>query len=248
MSKLKRNILFSVLFLVVAIVHLPMRLAVSIVGIEGSHFSARDISGSVWDARIEGAKIGSYSLGDFDAGLQFFALFSGTLKMDLDRVAVKGKSALVATIGMQKGVLLIEDASTTIDVRQQFSPLPASTMGIDNLNISFANGRCESASGTVRMTLDANIPGLDLKQGLLGNAICQDGILVLPLKSGSAMETLTLKLAGDGTYSGRLLLTGGNRAWTLLLPTLGFRKIPNGYAIKLSGKISNGELSGQLER
>ncbi len=55
------------------------------------------------------------------------------------------------------------------------------------------------------------------------------------------METLTLKLRGDGRYTARFALSGGNSAWTLLLPTLGFRKTPDGYAIKMTGQL------GQME-
>jgi general secretion pathway protein N len=248
MSILFRIVLILGILLVIAIYLMPLRMAVARAGIEDSKFSARDISGSVWNGRIDGAQIGSYPLGDLDAGVQFFPLLAGTVKMDLERAAINEQNGLIATIGKKDGALLIENASTKINVGQQLAPLPASTVDVEKLSLSFANGRCQSASGTVRMSLDTNIPGLDLKQGLLGNAICQDGILVLPLKSGSAMETLTLQLAGDGTYSGRLLLTGGNRAWTLLLPTLGFRKVPNGYAITLAGKLANGNFSGQLER
>ena len=248
MSKLFRIFLLLVILLGIALYLMPLRIAVAMAGIEDDKFSARDISGSIWNGRIEGAQIGSYPLGDLDAGVQFFPLLVGAVKMDLERTATDEQNGLIATIGKKDGALLIENASTKINVGQQLAPLPASTVDIENVSLSFANGRCQSASGTVRMSLDANIPGLDLKQGLLGNAICQDGVLVLPLKSGSAMETLTLKLAGDGTYSGRLLLTGGNRAWTLLLPTLGFRKVPNGYVITLAGQLASGNFSGQLER
>jgi len=87
------------------------------------------------------------------------------------------------------------------------------------------------------VSLDANIPGLNLKQGLLGKAECQDGVLMLPLQSGSGMEQLTLKLEGNGFYTARLFLSGSDRAWTLLLPTLGFRKVPSGYAIKVAGQL-----------
>ena len=105
------------------------------------------------------------------------------------------------------------------------------------VSIRFDQGRCQSASGQVRVSLDANIPGLNLKQGVLGKAECQDGVLVLPLQSGSGMEQLTLKLQGNGFYTARLFLSGSERAWTLQLPTIGFLKAPNGYAIKVAGQL-----------
>ncbi len=221
----------------VALFFLPLRLAVSMAGLEGSRFSAKAISGSVWNGRIEGAQVGPFQLGDLDAAVRFLPLLTGRVLLDLERPPVGGDRGLVATVGRSGNSLLVQNATTVLGVGRQLAPLPASAIDLRDVNISFANGRCQSASGQVRMSLDANIPGLDLKQGLLGNAICQDGVLVLPLQSGSGMEQLTLKLEGNGFYTARLFLSGSDRAWTLLLPTLGFRNVPDGYAIKVAGQL-----------
>ena len=221
----------------VALFFLPLRLAVSMAGLEGSRFSAKAISGSVWNGRIEGAQVGPFQLGDLDAAMRFLPLLTGKLLLDLERPPAGGDRGLVATVGKSGKSLLVQNVTTVLGVGRQLAPLPASAIDLRDVNISFANGRCQSASGQVRMSLDANIPGLDLKQGLLGNAICQDGVLVLPLQSGSGMEQLTLKLEGNGFYTARLFLSGSDRAWTLLLPTLGFRNVPDGYAIKVAGQL-----------
>ena len=221
----------------VALFFLPLRLAVNMAGLEGSRFSAKTISGSVWHGRIEGVQIGPFPLGDLDAGVRFLPLLTGKLLMDLERPATPGDDGLVATIGKSGKSLLVQNVTTLLGVGRQLAPLPASAIDLRAVNIAFAGGRCQSASGQVRMSLDANIPGLDLKQGLLGNAECQNGVLVLPLQSGSGMEQLTLKLEGNGFYTARLFLSGSDRAWTLLLPTLGFRKAPSGYAIKVAGQL-----------
>ena len=222
----------------VALFFLPLRLAVGMAGLEGSRFSAKTISGSVWNGRIEGAQIGPFPLGDLDAGVRLLPLLTGKLLMDLERPATAVADGLVATVGKAGKSLLVQDVTTVLGVGRQLAPLPASAIDLRAVSISFANGRCQSASGQVRVSLDANIPGLDLKQGLLGNAECRNGVLVLPLQSGSGMEQLTLKLEGNGFYTARLFLSGGERAWTLLLPTLGFRKVPDGYAIKVAGQLA----------
>ncbi len=231
-------ILILLAVIAVALFFLPLRLAVGMAGLEGSRFSAKAISGSVWSGRIEGAQVGPFALGDLDAGVRFLPLLTGKLLMDLERPAADGDDGLVATIGKSGHSLLVENVTTVLGIGRQLAPLPASAIDLRDVNISFAGGRCQSASGQVRVSLDANIPGLDLKQGLLGNAICQDGVLVLPLQSGSGMEQLTLKLEGNGYYTARLFLSGSDRAWTLLLPTLGFRNVPDGYAIKVAGQLA----------
>ncbi|WP_417593683.1 type II secretion system protein N [Parasphingorhabdus sp.] len=230
-------ILILLAVIAVALFFLPLRLAVGMAGLEGSRFSAKAISGSVWNGRIEGAQVGPFALGDLDAGVRFLPLLTGKLLMDLERPATAGDDGLVATVGKSGNSLLVQDVTTVLGVGRQLAPLPASAIDLRDVNITFAGGRCQSASGQVRMSLDANIPGLDLKQGLLGNATCQDGVLVLPLQSGSGMEQLTLKLEGNGFYTARLFLSGSDRAWTLLLPTLGFRNVPDGYAIKVAGQL-----------
>ena len=227
----------------VALFFLPLRLAVSMAGLEGSRFSAKAITGSVWSGRIEGAELGPFPLGDLDAGVRLLPLLTGRVLMDLERPPVAGDSGLVATVGKAGSSLVVQDVTTVLSVGRQLAPLPASAIDLQAVSISFAGGRCQSASGQVRVSLDANIPGLNLKQGLLGKAECQDGVLVLPLQSGSGMEQLTLKLRGNGFYTARLFLSGSDRAWTLLLPTLGFRKVPSGYAIKVAGQL--GQRNGQ---
>lgn len=227
----------------VALFFLPLRLAVSMAGLEGSRFSAKAITGSVWSGRIEGAELGPFPLGDLDAGVRLLPLLTGRVLMDLERPPVAGDSGLVATVGKAGSRLVVQDMTTVLSVGRQLAPLPASAIDLQAVSISFAGGRCQSASGQVRVSLDANIPGLNLKQGLLGKAECQNGVLVLPLQSGSGMEQLTLKLQGNGFYTARLFLSGSDRAWTLLLPTLGFRKVPSGYAIKVAGQL--GQRNGQ---
>ncbi|OAO03854.1 hypothetical protein A8B75_09960 [Sphingomonadales bacterium EhC05] len=229
-------ILFAVL--AVAVYFLPLRLAVNLAGLENSRFAAKNISGSIWNGRIEGAQLGPVTLGDLDAGVQFWPLLTGKILMDLERPATATTDGLTATIGKNGKSLLVENLKTKLNVGAQLAPMPASQIDLDGLSVAFAGGRCQSASGKVRLSLDANIPGLDLKQGLLGNAECQDGVLLLPLQSGSGMEQLTFRLEGNGFYTARLFLSGRDSAWALLLPTLGFRQVSNGYAIRVAGQLN----------
>lgn len=219
---------------------MPMRLAIAMSGLEGKIFSAKQISGSVWDGHIESAKLGPVHMGDLDAGMQFWPLIAGDVILDVERPENATGNNLSATLGRAGEGFLIADANAKIPVGRQLAPLPASHIELSGFSANFVQGRCRTASGQVRMSLDANIPGLDLQRGLLGNAECQDGILVLPLASSSSMEKLTLKLEGNGRYTARLALSGGNAAWTLLLPSLGFSKTPDGYAIKMTGQLGQG--------
>ncbi|MEO9599859.1 type II secretion system protein N [Parasphingorhabdus sp.] len=231
--------LFLLAVAAAALFFLPLRMAVSMAGLEESRFSAKSISGSVWQGRIEGAQIGPLPLGNLDAGVKFWPFLTGKILMELERPASAEGDELRVTVGKTGKSLLLQDVQANLNVGSQLAPLPASNIELDGVSVAFAGGRCQSASGKVRISLDANIPGLDLKQGLLGNAECQDGVLILPLQSGSGMEKLTFKLEGNGFYTARLFLTGHDGAWTLLLPTLGFRQVPEGYAIKVAGQLGS---------
>lgn len=240
-----RRILIYLLILmgivVAALFFMPLKLAVSMANLDKSGFSARAISGSIWNGRVEGAQIGPFALGDLDAGLQLFPLLTGTVRMDLERPPAPGDNGLVATIGRQGRGLLIENATTNLSVGEQLAPLPASNIELDAVSAAFADGRCISASGKVRLSLDANIPGLDLQRGLLGDVKCDNGVLMVAMASASDMEQLTLSLEGNGFYTARLLLSGQDRAWTMLLPTLGFLEVPGGYAIKVAGQLGRNQ-------
>ena len=222
---------------ILALSFMPLKLAVIMAGLEDSRFSARDITGTIWSGRIEQARLGPFALGDLNARVRFLPLLTGQTTMDLDRPAVAGASGLTASVSKRGGDMLVENVTTVLNLGPALAPLPVTGITLDNVSTIFAGGRCQSASGKVRLSLDANIPGLNLKQGLLGNAMCDDDALVLPLTSGSGMEELTVKIEGNGFYTARLFLNGDDRAWTLLLPTLGFQQLPGGYAITVAGTL-----------
>ena len=65
---------------------------------------------------------------------------------------------------------------------------------------TFSSGLCESAEGRVRATLSGEMAGIVLPGGLLGEARCADGALLLALASQSAMERADIRIFGDGRY------------------------------------------------
>ena len=126
-----RSLLYISLFLgmlLVALLFMPLRLAADMAGLEDSNFSAKKISGSIWNGRIDSAKLGAISLGDFDASMQFLPLLAGAAKFDIARDDSEFQSGISATIGKDGNMLLVEDLTTTFRVGQQLAPLPASLL------------------------------------------------------------------------------------------------------------------------
>jgi general secretion pathway protein N len=76
--------LFGALMLIALIVFLPMRLVLGWIGLGDQGFTARTVSGSVWDGRLNEARFGDLALGSLDARLSPFALLVGRARVSLD--------------------------------------------------------------------------------------------------------------------------------------------------------------------
>ena len=232
-----RWVLVALLIVLLAVAFLPLRVAVGLAGLDDEIFSARAMTGTVWNGRIEEARAGPFALGDLDARTQVWPLLIGQVKLDLSRAPLAGNRGFRATVGGGSGDLHIDNATADLALGDTLAPLPAARVALDDVHVRTANGRCVAAGGAVRMTLDANIPGLDLQQGLLGRAACDDGAVALALASGSGMEKLTIGIEPDRRYLARLFLSGGDATWALLLPALGFERVVGGYALRVDGRL-----------
>ena len=73
--------LFGAMMFVALLVFLPMRLVLASAGVGEQGFSARSVTGSVWDGRLVDARFGDLALGTLDASLSPFALLIGRARV-----------------------------------------------------------------------------------------------------------------------------------------------------------------------
>ncbi len=234
MTRTTGLLLIGLFALVAAAVLFPLRLALQWAD---APLSARSVSGSVWNGTLEDANWGPVPLGDLSAGLRFWSLLSGQARFHLSSQPGSSGPAFDAVIARGMGTSAIENANATVDLTGMTGPLPVTALVLERVHVRFSGRQCRSAGGQVRVTLDANIPGFNLKSGLLGKPRCEGERVVLPLVSGSGMENLTLAMTESGAYDARLFIEGQSGPWTTLLPALGFVRAGNGYGMTRSGQF-----------
>lgn len=222
--------------LVAALLLLPLRLAVDGAGLAGRGLAARAVTGSLWAGRLHDARMGGVALGDLDAGLSPVQLLIGRVRIDFSR-AGGGGDGFKGALGGTRDSFGIDDLTATLPVGDRFSPLPISTVALDDFSVRFSGGRCVSGEGAVRATVSGSVAGLALAQGLGGVARCDGAALLLPLVGQSGMERLDLRLTADGRYRAELNVRSADPALARRLVSAGFAAGPDGHRLTLSGRI-----------
>jgi general secretion pathway protein N len=217
-----RRLIGFVALLVLALLALwPMRLA----GLTGSGLTARAVTGSVWNGRLEAAQIKGLALGDIDAGLAPLSLASGTLRLGFAGATIRG------------AVLQRRGGGGVADVTGRLLPglvagLPIAAVDLDGISLGFADGACTAATG--RITLQPG--GVIASQGAFsGTPRCDGPALLLPLVSASGRGRLDLRITADGRFRAALAIDGVSEADRPALLAAGFQPTPQGLALTAEG-------------
>lgn len=222
----------AVLLMIAAIIFMPLR---TIIG--GAGMSARKIEGIVWDGSIRDLRIGRLLVGDVNARLHFLPLFLLRAKISLSRGDAPFTPGISGSVTRSLGGVSIDNMKATLPVASLFAPLPAENMELQDFSVRFVAGRCAEASGTVRLTLANNVAGLDLSNGLLAKPRCDNGQLLIPLISQSAMEHVDVRLPGDGTFTATIFVEGDRNEQAGPLGLAGFRPVAGGYRMVRKGRF-----------
>ena len=229
---LGRSLLLLCALLIALAAFLPMRLALGWLGLGDKGITARAVQGSIWSGRLKEVRIGAAPLGDLDAGLSSLQLLLGRA-----RINVVGAQGIRGAIELGRGAFGIADMSGTIPLGAAFAPLPLDALELAGVSVRFTDGQCDRAKGGVKATLNRDVSGLNLAQGMSGNVRCEGGALLLPLQSQSGMERLGLRLFEDGRYELDLAVRPGDAALGAKLGAAGFRQTAQGYVFSLKGRL-----------
>ena len=202
---MRRIVLFAVLFALALLLFLPMRL---VLGAFDTGISAREASGSVWSGRLKEARIGPALLGDVEARLNPLALLAGQARIAVtrDNAAPDRLSAVLIASASGRGV---ESATGLVPLDVTLSAFSISGVTLTDLTVRFRDGQCDHAEGLVQTSLSGQVAGVGLPASLSGAARCDAGALLLPLRSGSGTEGVTLRIAADGRYHADIRLQSG---------------------------------------
>jgi len=231
-------VIFGAMLVAALIVLMPMRLALSVFGFGEAGLSARQVSGTVWFARLNEAHFGDLDLGDMHAGLSPFQLLLGRARVDLRGIGARSSSAEVpikGAITISRHSFGLDDLTAAVPVGAVFAPLPVSQIALDAVSVRFEGGVCARAEGHVRAILTGGIAGIPLSQGLSGTAKCAGGALLIPLASQAGSEAINLHIRGDGGYRADLVVQASDPQVAAALASAGFDAGPQGYMLAVEG-------------
>ena len=231
-----RTLLFLGSFFLALLALLPMRLGVDWFGLGTHGMAAREVQGSIWRGNFKEAQLGPVGLGDLSAGLHALPLLAGRARVALNRAQGQTGDALSGAANVTRTGFGFDDVTGRLMLTPgALGRLPVAQLDLGDLTARFENGQCAEAAGTVRATIGGDFGGVALPQGLSGNARCDAGALLIALASQSSMETLELRLSGDGRYTATALIRSVDPALQPRMEAGGFTLSGQGYTMTVNG-------------
>lgn len=223
---------FAVALVLAMIVFWPMRAGLAAANASTLGLSAREVTGTIWSGRLQGAALGSQPLGDLDARIHFFPLLSGETRLSL-----QGEGAFQGLF-IRRGDAI---AVRALDVQAPVSTvgLPGGgTVTLSQATVAFDGPRCDEASGRARIE---GLAGTGWTAPLLeGPLACADGRLVARLRGQDASVDLAADMAFDrtGRWTLDLLARPADPLISAALSAQGFQPGPEGLTYSTTGRIA----------
>jgi hypothetical protein len=212
---------------------MPLSVAANAFGISSRHVQGTILSGAMRDASL-----GRVRIGDINARLLILPLLTGRMGFSLLRGDAPHAPGVSGAIGSGWNGIFVDKLTATIDGGSIVKGLDGSEIRMESVSFSFANNKCSSATGVVRLSLDDTALGSILRGGMIGNAICRDGVLLLSLLSPSTMERAIVRVKGDGTYQVTFTVNDPSPENAAALGLAGFQPVAGGLRLVRSGKLN----------
>ena len=228
-------VLFGAMFIAALLLLLPLRLVAGWAGLGDAGLSARAVHGSVWFGTMDEAAAGGVALGDVRARLSPFNLLLGRA-----RVAVHGRGdgpAAEGAVTVSRHSQGVDDVTASLPTGAVFAPLPIAQLDLNDASVRFDDGRCTRAQGRVRAVVTGDIAGVDLGGSMTGEARCDGGVLLIPLRAAAGGAALDLRLPGNGRFHADLIVPGGDAASVARLQLAGFQATARGYTLSAEGRF-----------
>ncbi len=233
---LRMRLVLAGVFALGILLFLPMRIALGIAGLERMGVAAREVRGTIWSGGIDRLMLGTTSLGSVHAALSPIALLTARARFDIwRRNGAVDDVAGAMTVGF--GRIGVDDVTGVAPLGRTFAPLPVSSFVMNDVTAWFAGDRCGHAEGRVRAQMAAQLPGLNLTQGLSGDARCDGDALLLPLVSQSGMEKVNLRIWRSGRYVAEMRVETADPTLADLLAKNGFAQAGNARVLKVEGTL-----------
>jgi len=232
----RRRLFVLLVFLFAMLALFPLRLAFNMLALQENGLAARAIHGSLWWGDIEQLTIGGVPLGNVEARLSPIQLFVGRARMDFSRQR-GAPDDLKGAVSVNNSSFGVDDVTAHIGVGGLFAPLPVNGLDFDDLSVRFVDGACARAEGRLKARMSPAVQGLNLSQGLSGEAVCDGSALLLPLASQSGMETMRMRIEGNRSFHAEFLIRTNDPALSADLQKNGFTHRGNALALSIRGRL-----------
>ncbi len=223
-------VLFGLLALLLL---MPLGFAAKAMGVSARHSQGTIMSGALGDASM-----GSVRIGDVNARLTILPLFTGKIGFTLQRGVAPHTPGISGRLGTGFGGIYADDLTATVDGKGLIKGLDGGQLHFETFSFAFSGGKCADASGVVRLSLDDSALDAVVPGGMIGNAECRNGDLVLPLMSQSTMERALIRIKADGSYELTLSISEPVPAMAAALGLSGFQPIAGGFRLVRSGHLN----------
>lgn len=218
------------LALLASIILMPLSFMMSLANIP--QLSAQSIKGSIWSGHALDLKYKNIPFGNAFINTSFLSIVSTSPKLHIFRPSSPDAPAINAVIGAS----YVDQLTAEIDGKSILSPLPVDIITFEDIAAHFSEGRCDSASGQINMSLKINISGQYISRDISGPLQCVSGSLQSTLKSKTNSEILKITIDDKGAFNANISILG-NYPMTAQLSDIGFKPIENGIIMAVSGTL-----------
>lgn len=216
----------------------PLSVAFSMLGLKDMGVTARSLRGPVWWGGAEQLTVAGIRLDTVDVFLDPLRLLVGQVRIDVVRLTGNLEQDVAGGITLGWGSRGVQGVTGKLSLSSALAPLPVSRAEFDHFTAHFSGNLCSKAEGRVRVQVPALITGLDLANGLTGEARCEGETLLLPLASQSGQERLEMRFRANGSYEAVMRITSNDPALANALATNGFRPGAGGEKImRITGQL-----------
>ena len=233
----RRARIWAALAIVVALVAtFPLSLAFGLIGLKDMGVTARSLRGPVWWGGAEELRIGAVRLGTVSVFLDPFHLLIGQAQVEFIRLNNRPDDLLGAVV-VGPGLRGVERVTGSVPLGNSLASLSLTSVSFDKFSVRFSANRCTQAEGRVRASIAATFTGLDLANGLSGDARCDGEVLLIPLVSQSGQERIDLRVRASGAYEASTRIRSNDPVLTAALANSGFRAANGEHVLRVSGTL-----------
>lgn len=231
----RRWVFLGLMTLLIALILLPLRVGVGLVGLDRLGVSARQTVGVVWAGQLVDGRIGALPLGRMSVSLNPLTLLLGQGRLSFagrPRNTAPGETGLSGRVVGSRNAAAVDGVSGSLEMGGLLGGLPVGLVTFTDVTARWEGGVCAEAAGRVRADLTGPVAGLPLGS-LSGSPRCDGTALLVPLASATGAERLDLRLDADGATAS-LFVKSTDPAISPALIGSRFRQTADGFVLPLT--------------